>query len=53
MLGPLHWNIIYDEMLRLHLAAGVQINGFADYIAIVAVTKHIRQLEEAANRAIH
>lgn len=52
VLGPLLWNIMYDDVLRLCLPPGVKIIGFADDIAIVAVAKHIHQVEAATNIAI-
>lgn len=52
ILGPLLWNIMYDEVLRLRLPAEVKIIGFADDIAIVTVAKHIHKVEAATNTAI-
>lgn len=52
VLGPLLWNIMYDEVLRLPLPPGVRIIGFADDIAVVTVAKHIHEVEAATNMAI-
>jgi hypothetical protein len=52
VLGPLLWNIMYDEVLRLKLPEGVTLIGFADDIAVVMVAKHIHQIEAATNAAI-
>lgn len=49
VLGPLLWNVMYDEVLRL---PGVKIIGFADDIAIVTVAKHIHDVESSTNEAI-
>ncbi|KAH8271825.1 hypothetical protein KR044_007240, partial [Drosophila immigrans] len=52
VLGPTLWNLMYDGILRLRLPPGVKMIGFADDVAIVAVGKHLRELEIATNRAI-
>ena len=52
VLGPLLWNIMYDEVLRLPLPPGVRIIGFADDIAVVTVAKHIPEVEAVSNMAI-
>lgn len=52
VLGPLLWNLMYDEVLRLPLPSEVNIIGFADDIAIVTVAKHIHEVEDKTNFAI-
>lgn len=52
VLGPLLWNIMYNEVLNLPLPEGVLIIGFADDIGIVTVAKHISQIEAATSAAI-
>ena len=52
VLGPLLWNIMYDEVLRLQLPNGTKIVGFAHDIAIVSVAKTVGEIEEKTNTAI-
>ncbi|KAH8332270.1 hypothetical protein KR067_006017, partial [Drosophila pandora] len=52
VLGPLLWNVMYDGVLRIPMAEGTSVIGFADDVAVVVVAKTIREVEAAANRAI-
>ena len=52
VLGPLLWNIMYDEVLRLPIPNSVNIIGFADDIAIVTVAKHTSSVEAVTNASI-
>lgn len=52
VLGPLLWNVMYDEVLRLHLPERCRLIGFADDLALVVVAKQVREVEAAANKAI-
>ncbi|CAB0040027.1 unnamed protein product [Trichogramma brassicae] len=45
VLGPILWNVMYDAVLRLNFGGYVKIVGFADDIALVAVAKHLWQIE--------
>jgi len=52
VIGPLLWNIFYDNLLRLEQPNGVQKVGFADDIAIVGTAHTTDLLEEAMNPAL-
>ncbi|CAB0040036.1 unnamed protein product [Trichogramma brassicae] len=50
VLGPILWNVMYDAILRLNFDGDVRIVGFADDIAVVAVAKHLWQIEHNLKR---
>jgi len=46
VLGPLLWNVMYNDLLRIDLPSGVEMIAFADDIAIIARSEHPNFLEE-------
>lgn len=52
VLGPLLWNILYDEVLRIKLPEGATIIGFADDTAIIVEAKTKELLETHTNTAL-
>lgn len=52
VLGPLLWNIFYDELMELEMAENTDIVGFADDIAVVATASKTEQLEIEVNDSL-
>lgn len=48
LLGPLLWNIYYDEILRTPTGKGVHLIAYADDLAAVIVGKNEKELKEKA-----
>ena len=44
-MGPLVWNVMYDDFLRMDLPAGTSIIGFADNALVVCVADDVGILE--------
>ena len=51
-VGPLVWNIMYDDFLRIILPAGTSIVGFADDALVVCTTDDVRILELRINESL-
>jgi len=49
VLGPFLWNLFYDEMLNMEVPEGVQLVGFANDLAVLAVARTSKDLEAAVN----
>lgn len=52
VLGPMLWNIMYNDILNVKVPNGATIIGFADDIAIVIVAKSTQEIEVVANEAV-
>lgn len=52
ILGPLLWNAMYDDVLRLPLPTGVKIVGFADDITLVVYGESMEEVELTAAHSI-
>ncbi|KAL1448625.1 hypothetical protein WDU94_003699 [Cyamophila willieti] len=50
--GGTLWNILYDQVLQLDLPENIQLVAFADDLAVVAVAKKERDLENLTNNAL-
>ena len=51
-VGPLVWNVMYDDFLRLELPAGTSIIGFADDALVVCAAEYIGILELRINESL-
>ena len=51
-VGPLVWNVMYDDFLRLDLPAGTSIIGFADDALVVCATEDVGILELMINESL-
>lgn len=52
ILGPVLWNLLYDDLFRLNLPEEVTLIGFADDVAMVVVAKTEEKLMVRANSAL-
>lgn len=41
VLGPLRWNVMYDQVLRIKLPRQATFIGYPDDMAIIVVDKHL------------
>lgn len=53
VLGPLLWNIMYDEVVSLETRDGIELIAYADDLAVVAVSENESTLMEEMNLALH
>lgn len=53
ILGPLLWNIMYNDVLTLEFSPESTIVGFADDIALVVMARHLKEVELYANEAVN
>ena len=51
-VGPLVWNIMYDDFLRMDLSAGTSIVGFADDTLLACAADDVRILELSINESL-
>ena len=51
-VGPLVWNVMYDDFLRLDLPTGIRIIGFADDPLVVLAANDVRILELRINESL-
>jgi len=52
VLGPTLWNVLYDGLLNKEVPEGVQLVGFADDLALVAVARTTPSLKTAVNATL-
>ena len=45
VLGPILWNIMYDELLKLKLPEGAELIAFADDVALLIVAKYLEEIK--------
>ena len=51
-VGPLVWNVMYDDFLRMDLPAGTSIIGFADDALVVCAADDVKILELRINDSL-
>ena len=51
-MGPLVWNVMYDDFLRMDLPAGTSIIGFADDALVVCAADGVGILELRINESL-
>lgn len=52
VLGPLLWNMVYDDLLRIKLPTGSQMVGYADDLALVLVSRNLEDLQLQLQRTM-
>ena len=51
-VGPLVWNVMYDDFLRMDLPAGTSIIGFADDALVVCAVDDVGILDLRINESL-
>ena len=51
-MGPLVWNVMYDDFLRMDLPAGTSIISFADDALVVCAADDVKILELRINDSL-
>ena len=51
-VGPLVWNVMYDDFLRMDLPAGTSIIGYADDALVVCAADNVKILELRINESL-
>lgn len=52
VIGPLLWNLTYDQVLRVELPVGASLIGFADDTLVVATGETSEEVEDKVNTAL-
>ena len=52
VLGPILWNLFYDDLLRTRMPEGVRLVGFADDVAMAINAPNTELIEQKANSAL-
>lgn len=56
VLGPLLWNVLFDDVLRVRLPAGAQLAAYADDLVLIVAHRElevVREQIEEATRAVN
>lgn len=51
VLGPILWNIMYDDLLKLELPIGAELIAFADDALLIVVGKHLEEIQRIAEQS--
>lgn len=49
VLGPILWNVFYDDVLRMEVPEGIEFIRFADDLALVTVSRAYYGLQAVVN----
>lgn len=52
VIGPVLWNVFYDDLLRLTISPGVKFVSFVDDLAVVVTAYNAKLLEEVSNTVL-
>ena len=53
ILGPVLWNLVYDDLLKTEMPKGTNIIGYADDVALVATDATLEGLKEKIGSVTH